>query len=355
MTTSLTGMSLNNAYKLLMFKSDTDASNWRLRSGDGAYTSPISVSDNTTVFSTADPASLTSYIPSGFGGIRSASFAGTGSAALVGTNTAGASSSGDSAQLLLSSGSVRALPAAVAGKAAQLASVRKTVTTTATTALDQFQVIGLSTGTDSTTDRIIESAAYTDSANTSNSYKEFKFGGYGASFSDSGQMQFRFNQGTNVGYFQYSIDNRIDLGQASTRFRNIFASNSTISTSDARLKTEIQSIPDAVLDAWEKVPVRMYKMIESVQEKGAAARWHLGRIAQEIVEVFEAAGLDATEYGVLCYDAWEDTYDIEGNLVQAAGERYSLRYEEAAMLDTAVQMRKLGFVPEEYKGINAAG
>lgn len=50
---------------------------------------------------------------------------------------------------------------------------------------------------------------------------------------------------------------------------------------------------------------------EAVEKKGADARLHVGLIAQEILEAFEAEGLDATKYGLVCHDSWDDQYEYE--------------------------------------------
>ena len=360
MADTLTGLNINTAFGLTTFVSEVNSSNYRLRKGDGTKL-PISVTGNTALFSTTSPELLEPFIPTNYGSIRGANISGSGAAMLVGTNTSAASSSGDRAQFLLSCGSVDFLPAAVAGKASKVHELRKTVTATATTCLDQFQVAGRNNGSSSTEDRIFEASAYTDSTNPANSYKEVKFGGFGNALGNSAQWVFRYNPSLDTGYFHYGTDNKISIGQASNRFTTVYASTGTINTSDARYKTEIQDIPDDVLDAWESVPVKMYKFTDAVASKGNAARWHFGRIAQDVKAAFEAKGLDPFAYGVLCYDEWSDVYEDEcvyiekindqgekeyirqltGNkiLTQKAGNRYSIRYDEAAILDTAIALR----------------
>jgi len=51
----------------------------------------------------------------------------------------------------------------------------------------------------------------------------------------------------------------------------------------------------------------------------------IGGIAQEVISAFEAQGLNAFEYGIVCFDEWEATEEIE------AGSRYAIRYDELAM------------------------
>lgn len=67
--------------------------------------------------------------------------------------------------------------------------------------------------------------------------------------------------------------------------------------------------PDEVLDAWGDVQFRQFLFNDAVKKKGDAARIHAGVIAQQVVEAFEKHGLDATRYGLLCYDKWEDEYE----------------------------------------------
>ena len=116
---------------------------------------------------------------------------------------------------------------------------------------------------------------------------------------------------------------------------------------------------DALMRAWSKVNFKVFQFKDAVEKKGADARLHVGVIAQQVIEAFKSEGLDATRYGLLCYDKWEDEYedvevidvpevaDEEGNivtpqkthvehrLVTPAGDRYGIRYEEALALEAA--------------------
>ena len=153
-------------------------------------------------------------------------------------------------------------------------------------------------------------------------------------------------------------------GQANRRWNNIYAATGSINTSDAREKQDVSEYPDEVLDAWGDVGLRQFLFADAVERKGEAARIHAGVIAQQVVEAFEKHGLDATRYGLLCYDKWEDEYedvevvdaeavfDAEGNevtpaqthmekrLVTAAGDRYGIRYSEALCMEAAYQRRR---------------
>lgn len=126
------------------------------------------------------------------------------------------------------------------------------------------------------------------------------------------------------------------LGTAASPWAQLFAATTAISTSDERLKQDIGAWSDEVLDAWAEVDWCSFRMRDAVAKKGEAARIHAGLIAQRIKAVFEKHGLDAFRYGLLCHDAWGDD-EATG---ATAGDRYSVRYEEALAVEAAYQRRR---------------
>lgn len=130
--------------------------------------------------------------------------------------------------------------------------------------------------------------------------------------------------------FRPRSDNVWGLGQSGLRWSVVYAATGTINTSDEREKQDI-----ADLDAAEKRVavalkglVKKFRFKDAVVAKGDAARIHVGLIAQEVVAAFTAEGLDATRYGLLCYDEWDAESDEDGNEIIPAGNRYGVRYEE---------------------------
>lgn len=149
-------------------------------------------------------------------------------------------------------------------------------------------------------------------------------------------------------------------------------------------------MPIEVLRAWSRVKTKRFKYIKSVEDKGESARWHVGKVAQDIEAEFKKEGLNAFEYAVLCFDKWpeqiirhtaiNDTREVEkvidmpavldadGNVVTEAvstvvkelevyeikpawdevipaGERFGVRYEQAALLDIeAMKARMNGLI-----------
>ncbi|QNJ57334.1 tailspike / endo-glycosidase [Pseudomonas phage Dolphis] len=100
-------------------------------------------------------------------------------------------------------------------------------------------------------------------------------------------------------------DNGPTCGRVTSRWSVMYAGTATINTSDERTKQQIRPIDEACLRAWAKVEYVQYKFNDAVEAKGDGARWHFGLIAQRVKEAFESEGLDAFEYGLLCYDEWE--------------------------------------------------
>ncbi len=102
-----------------------------------------------------------------------------------------------------------------------------------------------------------------------------------------------------------------DLGLPSIKWKNIYAENTTISTSDANLKTDISELSEAekrVATALKGL-VKKFKFKNAVAVKGEDARIHVGLIAQEVQDAFSAEGLDATDYSLFCVSKWYEYQD----------------------------------------------
>lgn len=156
----------------------------------------------------------------------------------------------------------------------------------------------------------------------------------------------------------YGVDNVCDLGTAQNRFKDIYATNATINTSDRNAKQDIAVIDDNILEAWDKVSLVSFKFKDAVEKKGDDARIHTGYIAQDIKEELNKYGIDACRYGLFCYNSWdaqeeksheEEMTDEEGNAeivkvidtpAREAGETYGLRYIECLVVECAYLRKK---------------
>lgn len=168
------------------------------------------------------------------------------------------------------------------------------------------------------------------------------------------------------GVLTAATDNLNALGSGAYRWTQVFAAAGAINTSDGTVKTDVSAPTDTEIRVAKKLKslIVRYKFIDAVEEKGREARWHFGVIAQEVEKAFAEEGLNASDYGLFCYNEWEDQYQTipaemvyhpavlsslvspdgeqliieeerwevikpaEQVLVKEAGGRYGIRYEE---------------------------
>jgi len=108
-------------------------------------------------------------------------------------------------------------------------------------------------------------------------------------------------------------DAACDLGYSSIRFKNIYRSGSTFSTSDRNMKQDIRDLTDAERNVALacKGLLKAFRFIDNVEKDGDNANIHFGVIAQELAEAFEAEGLDANHYQVYKSATYTDENDVE--------------------------------------------
>lgn len=193
-----------------------------------------------------------------------------------------------------------------------------------------------------------------------------------------GTLQWRFY----VGGLRPGADNTMNFGQAAFRIKDSYFANAPTISSDGTLKTEPAALTsvsaemvgdkDAILDAWSDVSVVAYKWLDAVACKGDLARWHFGVIAQDVRDVFLSHGIDATRFGLLCYDEWDDQYapvmavhttiengeEVETEydtgevaLVKAAGSSWGIRPDQCAWLEAAYQRRRMDRLEARLKAL----
>jgi len=119
------------------------------------------------------------------------------------------------------------------------------------------------------------------------------------------------------------VDNILDIGLGTTRFKDIYATNGTIQTSDRNEKQDIEELSDAEqrVAVAAKGLLRKFRWKSSVEEKGDDARIHFGIIAQDLQDAFTAEGLDAGRYAMFISSTWTD--EETGEECTRLGVRYS--------------------------------
>lgn len=101
-------------------------------------------------------------------------------------------------------------------------------------------------------------------------------------------------------------DGVYDLGSGANRFGTVYAAVGTINTSDRRAKTDEQWLSEAELSvaAGIKPLIKRYRLL------GRESKIRVGIIAQDVVDLFAANGLDAHDYGILELDQETDRYGV---------------------------------------------
>ena len=119
-----------------------------------------------------------------------------------------------------------------------------------------------------------------------------------------------------------AADNHLDLGSSSHRFKDIYATNGTIQTSDRNEKQDIEALTDAEtrVAVAAKGLLRKFRWKDAVAEKGDEARTHFGIIAQDLQDAFTAEGLDAGDYAMFISSTWTNDDGVEQTRL---GVRYS--------------------------------
>ena len=231
--------------------------------------------------------------------------------------------------------------------------------------------------------RRIDNTGYIELYSSSDTSKGGSFGIYslGDSLFDPlrGAFRLQARDGTNnynltgirEGFLEWSgveiradEDNKCKLGNAYHRWKAIYSATSAINTSDSRLKNTITDIDDSLLDAWETIQPKQYKFNDASEKKGEQARFHTGYLAQDIEKACTDNNIDATRYGLFCYDSWEEEPEItedvevekdgikttEKRIIRPKhekGDAYSLRYEEALVVECAYLRREINKLKEE--------
>ena len=149
-----------------------------------------------------------------------------------------------------------------------------------------------------------------------------------------------------------------------------------VASDDNLMQMPQEAYADEILDAWSEVDFVQFQYIDRIMEKGDNdARWHFGIIAQRAQEAFVRHGLDPHQFAFFCYDPKQTIpaeyetvqavtehvpaeYDDSGNKISdeyekivtpaykeliresyVVGEKYGIRYEQALVLEAALQRR----------------
>lgn len=141
-----------------------------------------------------------------------------------------------------------------------------------------------------------------------------------------------------------AVNGYTNLGSGSYRWKQLFATTATISTSDRNLKKDIHQLTDTHLDFFLKL-----QPVSFLFKDGESGRTHIGFIAQDVEQEMSECGLTDLDFAGFCKDQKVEVFfeeDENGDKIEK--ERpildengnpdyiYSLRYEEFIALNTYV-------------------
>ena len=170
---------------------------------------------------------------------------------------------------------------------------------------------------------------------------------------------------TTTGAIKPSATNTYTCGASGATWKAVYATNTTIQTSDERFKTDIQDIPEELINIWPNVRLRLFKWKDS-----DTPRLHAGVIAQEMERLFESYGLNIRDYSFFCYDEWDEEWEeyevedkpgsvdeegidilpvthMEKRKIRDAGNSYAIRYDDVLVIEAAYQRHRADKLEEE--------
>ena len=141
-----------------------------------------------------------------------------------------------------------------------------------------------------------------------------------------------------------AVNGYTNLGSGSYRWKQLFATTATISTSDRNLKKDIHQLTDTHLDFFLKL-----QPVSFLFKDGESGRTHIGFIAQDVEQAMSECGLTDLDFAGFCKDQKVEVFfeeDENGDKIEKErpildenGNQdyiYSLRYEEFIALNTYV-------------------
>lgn len=140
-----------------------------------------------------------------------------------------------------------------------------------------------------------------------------------------------------------------------------------VTSSDYRLKDEIESISDDVLNAWENLEPKQYKLKSDLETDKENAQVHYGWIAQDIESIIKGNRKGEIKNGLWLHESWEEQEEVsheetyteevatksgEKQTVtktrkvidqpyREKGDSYGLRYTECLVVECAYLRKKL--------------
>ena len=118
-----------------------------------------------------------------------------------------------------------------------------------------------------------------------------------------------------------------------------------VTSSDNRLKDEIESIPDEILDAWENLEPKQYKLKSDLENDKENAQLHYGWIAQDVESIIKGGRKTEVKSGLWLHETWEEQEEVSHE------ETYTEEVEtKSGKKQTVTKTRKVIDRPYKAKG-----
>ena len=115
--------------------------------------------------------------------------------------------------------------------------------------------------------------------------------------------------------------------------------------SDRRIKDEIESIPDEILDAWENLEPKQYKLKSDLETDKENAQTHYGWIAQDVESIIKGDRKGEVKNGLWLHESWEEQEEVSHE------ETYTEEVEtKSGEKQTVTKTRKVIDQPYKAKG-----
>ena len=153
----------------------------------------------------------------------------------------------------------------------------------------------------------------------------------------------------------------VDLGGDGGRWKQLFATNSTISTSDRNEKQDIAGLTSTEMLVAKRISTlfKTFRWKSKVATEGDDARTHTGTIAQDVQSAFSAEGLDAGDYSLFTSGSWWE-HDVEVAAVEADAPsgatkhtRLGIRYSELLSFLAAYNEQRFAAIETRLTALEA--
>ena len=121
--------------------------------------------------------------------------------------------------------------------------------------------------------------------------------------------------------------------------------STVVVSSDRRIKDEIESIPDEILDAWENLEPKQYKYKSDLENDKENAQTHYGWIAQDVESIIKGDRKGEVKNGLWLHEQWEEQEEVSHE------EEYTEEVEtKSGEKQTVTKTRKVIDRPYKAKG-----